>query len=373
MFRRVAILLLAAVGGLAAAMVPAMAPTPVATVPTPGVPNDTSHLHDEGLHFMDLLMGGPLAARAAARVAAAAPAAPAGLQPKVYAEGGRTVREYSLEITEKTIDFGGGSVWTVWTYGGTVPAPTLRANVGETLKVRVVNRHNRTHSFHTHLSNYPLENDGSQANILAGKGTGAMIAPGKEYTYVFRLDRPEVVYFHCHAADKEYGINQHIMQGLYGMIIVADPRARAMREEIIFMAETTRLRKGDGVPPYIMNGLGIPGGELGLEDIFKQKGLQGVVDQLGKTVPFFKARANEPIKLHVVNIGNLSHSLHIHGVPLVSLGVLNGRPWPVQVVPLVSGALDSLLIEFKSSGIWLFHCHVVEHADRGMVGVFVVQ
>lgn len=366
MFRKAVIVLIAAVAGLAAALArPVTAPAPIGGVP--------SHADHNELHFMDLLMGGPLAARAAAQAAAAAPAAPAGLQPKVYQEAGRTVREYTLEITEKTIDFGNGNIWTVWTYGWSVPAPTLRANVGETLKVRVVNRHNRTHSFHTHLSYYPLENDGSQANILAGKGTGAMIAPGKEYTYVFRLDRPEVVYFHCHAADKEFGINQHIMQGLYGMIIVADPKAQKMREEVLFMAETTRLHKGDGVPPYIMNGLGIPGGELGLEDIFKAKGLGGVVAQLGKTVPFYKTKVGEPMKLHVVNMGNLYHSLHIHEIPLVSLGVLNGRPWPAQVVPLVSGTMDTLQIEFKSPGIWLFHCHVVEHADRGMVGVFIVE
>ncbi len=336
------------------------------STPAP-VPEFPNHM------FMDLLMGGPLAAEAAKRVAAQVKDPPKPTEPRVYQRDNVTVREYTLEISERVIDFGGGNTWTVWTYNGTVPGPTLRVKNGEILRVRVINHHKRTHSFHTHLSYYPLENDGSQANIISGKGTGAMILPGKEYTYEFRPEGPQVVYYHCHSADKEFPINQHMLQGLYGLVIVEDPKAPAMREEALFMAETTGLHKGDNVPPFIMNGLGIPGGELGLEDIYRQKGLQGVVAQLGKTVPFYRMKVGESMKLHVVNIGNLYHSLHVHEIPLISLGVLNGRPWPAQVLPLVSGAMDTLLIKFRYPGIWLYHCHVVNHADAGMVGVFVVE
>lgn len=323
--------------------------------------------------FMDLLMGGPDAAAAARIAAAAVPAMRPEIQPRVLRQGAVTVREYTLEITEQTIDYGGGNRWTVWTYNGTVPGPTLRVKAGEILRVHVVNRHTRVHSFHTHLSYYPIENDGSQANIVTGKGTRAMISPGNEYTYQFSTDRPMVTYYHCHSGDREFPINQHILQGLYGMIIVEDPRAPSVREEVLFMAETTRQRTGSNVPPYIMNGMGVPGGELALEEIYKKEGLQGVVAQLGKTVPFFKMKVGETMRLHVVNIGNIDHSLHIHEIPMISLGVLNGRPWPAQVLPLVGGAADTLQISFKHPGIWLFHCHVVDHADRGMIGVFIVE
>lgn len=325
------------------------------------------------LMFMDLLIGGPLSAEAARQIAAQAPPSQPSIQPKVSRQGNTTVREYTLEITEKVIDFGGGNTWTAWTYGGTVPGPTLRVNVGEILRVRVINRLNRVHSLHTHLSYYPIENDGSQANIITGKGTGAMIPPGKEYTYQFKPERADVTYYHDHAADGEFAINQRILQGLYGVIIVEDPKAPAAREEVLVMAETGRLQKGNKVPPFIMNGLGVPGGELALEEIFRQKGLPGIVEQLGKTVPFFKMKVGESMKLHVVNLGNLDHSLHIHEIPLVSLGVLNGRPWPAEVLPLVPGASDTLRISFRYPGIWLFHCHVVSHADAGMIGVFIVE
>jgi FtsP/CotA-like multicopper oxidase with cupredoxin domain len=87
----------------------------------------------------------------------------------------------------------------------------------------------------------------------------------------------------------------------------------------------------------------------------------------------FKLKAGEAIKLHVYNIGNLDHSFHAHEVPHVSLAVLQGRPWPGNVVPLLSGTVDTLLLEFRHPGLWLFHCHVVLHADEGMIGVFIVE
>lgn len=289
------------------------------------------------------------------------------------------VREYTLEIVPTDIDYGGGNVWHAWTFKladqpkGTVPGPTLTVTVGEKLRVRVRNRHDLVHSFHVHLSHYPLEYDGSQANIITGRGRGAMIPPGGEYVYEFEPTEPGIYYYHCHSADGGLGISQHIKQGLYGAIIVKAKDEPAIRDEVIFMSEIGHETEGEMVPPYIMNGLGLPGGEHHLEEIFRQQGLAGVQAQLGKTVPFIKARVGEPIRLHVINIGDVFHSFHAHHVSHVSLGVLQGRPWPANVVPLVPGAADTLRVVFTEPGLWLFHCHVVSHADAGMIGVFVVE
>ncbi len=54
-----------------------------------------------------------------------------------------------------------------------------------------------------------------------------------------------------HAADKDLAINQHILQGSYGFIVV-DPKAAAMREDVLGMAEIGLLTKRNNVPPYIM-------------------------------------------------------------------------------------------------------------------------
>ena len=279
------------------------------------------------------------------------------------------VRDYTLEIVPKDIDYGNGAVWHAWTYNGTVPGTTIRVKAGELLKVRVINKHNLVHSFHTHLTNYEFKYDGSQANVIGNDGAGSMIPPGGEYTYEFRPTTPGIYYYHCHSADGGHHITDHIHQGLYGAIIVEDPDAPPTREEVLFMSESGFDRTGE-VPAFIMNGMGLPGGEPALERIFKEQGFDGVAKQLNKTVPAFNMKVNEPIKLHVINIGDQIHSLHMHSATHVSLATLGGRPWPANVLPLIPGQADTLLVNFTNPGLWLFHCHVVFHADQGMIGVF---
>ena len=289
--------------------------------------------------------------------------------PRVKAE---TVRDYTLEIVPKDIDYGNGAVWHAWTFNGTVPGPTLKVKVGEMLRVKVINRHDMVHSFHTHLDGYSFENDGSQANYLTGEGVGGMMGPGDEHTWEFRPPTPGIYYYHTHSADKGFRPAQVVAQGLYGAIIVADPDEPPMREEVLFMGEIGDDTEGV-VSPFTMNGMGFPGGEVALETLWHEKGYAGVSEQYNRTIPHIKAKVNETFKLHVINIGNLEHSLYIHSATVISLGVLGGRPWPARVLPLVQGAADTLLITFDNPGLWLFHCHVETHADLGMIGLFEVE
>jgi FtsP/CotA-like multicopper oxidase with cupredoxin domain len=52
------------------------------------------------------------------------------------------------------------------------------------------------------------------------------------------------------------------------------------------------------------------------------------------------------------------------------VGTLEGAKWSAQVLPLMPGQSDSLQFTFTHPGLWLFHCHVVNHADAGMIGIF---
>jgi FtsP/CotA-like multicopper oxidase with cupredoxin domain len=162
-------------------------------------------------------------------------------------------------------------------------------------------------------------------------------------------------------------------QGLYGAIIVHDrDEPPHPNEQVLFMGEMGRETEGDAVPPYIMNGLGIPGGEATLETIFKEDGIEAVAAQFNKTVPVFEAKTNEELILHLINIGDQVHTFHAHGIKLISREQLNGEPWPANVVPLTPGEVDSVSITFTQAALWLYHCHVVAHADAGMIGLFNV-
>ena len=309
----------------------------------------------------------------------------AGLVTTLIVSGGgeeadaQPIREYNLEIVPADIDYGGGNVWHAWTYklegepAGHVPGPTLVVNVGEKLVVNVTNKLDIVHSFHTHFSNYDLESDGSQLNTITGIGAGAMIPPGGSWTYEFQPDTPGILYYHCHSADGGRHITEHIHQGLYGGIIVKDPNAAPVRDEVIFMSEIGFNTEGKNVPPFIMNGMGLPGGEHALEQVFGEQGIDGVKAQFNKTVPLISAKVGEEMRVHVVNIGDLYHSFHAHNVKHISIGTLQGDQWAGNVLPLVPGQADTLDFTFTKPGLWLFHCHVVAHADAGMIGLFNLE
>src|SRR3712207_3715153 len=60
-------------------------------------------------------------------------------EPTTMADG-TVVREFSLTATgEKQIEIAPGMFFPAWTYNGTVPGPTLRANEGELLRIHFRN------------------------------------------------------------------------------------------------------------------------------------------------------------------------------------------------------------------------------------------
>ena len=89
-----------------------------------------------------------------------------------------------------------------------------------------------------------------------------------------------------------------------------------------------------------------------------------------KTVPVISATVGEEMHVHVVNIGDVIHSFHAHNVDHISLGTLRGETWAGNLLPMVPGQADTLQFTFTKPGPWLFHCHVVAHADAGMIGIF---
>ena len=283
------------------------------------------------------------------------------------------VRHYSLIIEGADIQEGPDAVWHAWTYNGTVPGPTLYAFVGDEIIVTVYNHLDLIHSFHTHLVNYNFSYDGSQANVITGIGVGSMIAPGQNYTYYFNATYPGIFFYHCHSSDK-YPTSYHIAQGLYGVIMVDDPAhmPKIANDFVVAMGELGPQVTGTGAAPYIMDGIGFPGGEGALMNLYAAQGFSGVAATINKTLLTFEAKVGETIRFDVIDVGELVHSFHLHDAEIISEFANPGQPVPDAVLGLEPGTADSVLVTLTQPGIFLFHCHVVEHADAGMLGILIV-
>jgi plastocyanin len=283
-------------------------------------------------------------------------------------------RHYTLIIEGADIQEGPSAVWHAWTYNGTVPGPTMYANIGDKIVVTVYNHLNLIHSFHTHLVNYNFSSDGSQANVIAGIGAGSMIAPGQNYTYYFNATYAGIFFYHCHSSD-EFPISYHMAQGLYGVIMVDDPAhmPKIADDFVVTMGELGPQVTGTGAAPYIMDGIGFPGGEPALMNLYASQGFAGVAASINKTLLTFEAKVGETIRFDVIDVGNLVHSFHLHDAELISEFGNPGTPVPDAVLGLEPGTADSVLVNLTQPGIFLFHCHVVQHADAGMIGILIVE
>ncbi|EUA12169.1 multicopper oxidase family protein [Mycobacterium kansasii 732] len=132
----------------------------------------------------------------------------------------------SLTPQPTTVDLGGITARTQ-AYGNTIPAPPIRANVGDELAVTVANRLNGPTSVHWH--GVALRNDMDGVEPATPN-----IEPGREFTYRFSVPYSGTYWAHPHVGlDADYG--------LYLPVIIDDPRepARYDAEWIVVLDDWT--------------------------------------------------------------------------------------------------------------------------------------
>jgi FtsP/CotA-like multicopper oxidase with cupredoxin domain len=77
-------------------------------------------------------------------------------------------------------------------------------------------------------------------------------------------------------------------------------------------------------------------------------------------------------------MGAIPHPFHVHGVQFRVIE-RNGEAPPLNE----SGYKDTVmvdrneevrvLVKFKKKGLFMYHCHILEHEDSGMMGQFIVE
>jgi plastocyanin len=80
----------------------------------------------------------------------------------------------------------------------------------------------------------------------------------------------------------------------------------------------------------------------------------------------------ERILLRLINLGNLPHSMHLHGHTFTIVATDGNRVPPAarlrkDTVLIGPGERYDLEIVGSNPGVWLFHCHMPNHSENGMM------
>jgi FtsP/CotA-like multicopper oxidase with cupredoxin domain len=162
-----------------------------------------------------------------------------------------------------------------------------------------------------------------------------MIAPGETFSYSFTASPSGTFMYHTHhnSAEQEG-------KGLYGIFQVDSkdgPRVQADREVYQVLSELGGY--------YLINGKSFPATEA------------------------IQAKLGERVLIHLVNLGQMTHPMHMHGAPFQIVGT-DGYPVPPSqavtkdVVNIGPGERYDLLMTADNPGTWLFHCHILTHVQN---------
>ena len=246
-----------------------------------------------------------------------------------------------------------------------VLGPIIRAEVGDSIVVKFCNHSTRgSFGIHPHGVRYNKDNEGGHyVGVNSGQhpGAGAEVAPGACFTYNWKADADsgpargdlssKVWWYHSHI-DEPNEVNL----GLLGPIIVT--RAGSARKDGSpddvdreFVVAFVIFNELDGEEPGLMHSMN--------GYIFGN--LTGLVMKEG-----------EKVRWHLLGMGNEVdlHTPHWHGKTVqVGSGAAARR---TDVIELLPASMVSADMKADNEGEWMFHCHVADHIEAGMITTYQI-
>ncbi len=133
-------------------------------------------------------------------------------------------KTYDLEIKKQKV-FVTGKAVEAFTINDTIPGPTLRFKEGEDVEIRVKNSSDETTSIHWHGILLPGKMDG-----VPGLNGFEGIAPGKTFTYKFKIRQNGTYWYHSHS-------NLQEQRGMYGAIVIEPRNSKPQPDHVILLSD----------------------------------------------------------------------------------------------------------------------------------------
>lgn len=252
---------------------------------------------------------------------------------------GGSVRTFELTAKPTTVQLDARTSTAAWAFNGTVPGPELRVRQGDLVRVTLHNQLPVGTTIHWHGVELPNGEDG-----VAGV-TQDPVPPGATAQYDFIANVPGTYWYHPHQHSAEQED-----KGLYGALVVepaAPPQPTPQTDKVLIVDEWP-LGPRQQPPP--------PGDDAGMAVY----GLYTVNGRSGAAVEPLRVAPGSLVRLRLVNVGFLVHSLHLHGTPVRIVGtdghdLVGGA---ATTAPLPLAPAERLDIEFTApAGVWSVHAH----------------
>jgi FtsP/CotA-like multicopper oxidase with cupredoxin domain len=249
-----------------------------------------------------------------------------------------------FDVTAKIVDWEvePGKFVEAWTYNGQVPAPEIRVEVGDKVRINLTNELPESTVIHYHGIRVPNEMDGVPPY------TQAPVPPGGTWTYEFEALEPAVGIYHSH-----HNAQVQVPNGLFGAFIIGDmPIPDSLRERGITSVdkEVTMVLNDAGTIGLSLNGKSFPATEP------------------------YTLRKGETMLVHYLNEGLMAHPMHLHqpmGWVIAKDGIPLDIPLPGDTINVAPGERYTVLYQAQDVGVWAWHCHILTHAEgsQGMFGM----
>lgn len=262
--------------------------------------------------------------------------------------------------------------------------PTIRAEVGDKIKVVFRNRTRIPQSVHAHGVFYDKHSEGTPyADGTRGRDKADdVVAPGRSHTYVWEVperagpgrgDLSSVLWMYHGHVDEAADTNA----GLIGSMIVTrkgmaqpDGRPKDVDRELVtffsvldenashYLARNTRRYARLRRPPSDD------------EEFTESNLMHSINGYVYGNGPLFEVRRRERVRWHTFSMGTEVdlHTPHWHGNV-----VTTGMGMRSDVTALLPGQMMSADMQPDAAGVWLFHCHVNDHITAGMQARYAVR
>ncbi|MDH3600455.1 MAG: multicopper oxidase domain-containing protein [Candidatus Tectomicrobia bacterium] len=172
---------------------------------------------------------------------------------------------------------------SVWAYNGQVPGPVIRIQLGDTLRVKLVNQLPEPTTIHWHGVRVPNAMDG-----VPGVNQEP-VAPGESFTYEFTPKDPGIFWFHPHLNSAE-----QVERGLHGVLVIEDPNEPHYSQDLVWVLDDWRLNQDGSIDSKFVT----------RHDLAHDGRWGNYLTVNGAYRPVVTVKPGERLRLRMVNVAN---------------------------------------------------------------------